>query len=1775
MRSTKKLLSLMLALVMLLSVFPAAAFAAENEAEYAFSDSMQAFLSLESIVQLNVGFKLTADGADLSAAEAAALENNVGLLVWKGETAPADAAIETCDVVLGAVYNAAKGRYEVKTDGIPAKELGDALCFMPYYTDGMEYTYGRMIEGYSPKEYCYGQIAAGGSDTAVNAAILNYGAAAQEYFAYNTENLMNADLTEEQKALNWDGSLVRGEWAVPAEKEGELSRGAQIASRGGYLSLEGTIDVNFYFGADMDVADAEVLLWTEYAYNAEEVLAEENASLVKELTWNAEKSRYEYKYEGIAAKEMFSPVYACAKFTDAEGNVCYSGVVAYCAERYAYIAQNDADPALADLAKRIAIYGDAARTYFGNVELPDVGGGNEQPEVNANLTADVELNADGTVASEVSMSNGEVGATVPAGVAADKTTLTLQVSEKASSDADVEAGENETALSLDVHVDGVAASNTKAIIVELGTILDCGLNIGNVALYHVEDGATNEMTRVKTLSELDEHNEYYYDPVTGKVTVAMATFSEVVALADATAEWKGAFDYSWYNTTDTSFTIANADQLAAFGAIVGGMNGYDKDDFAGKNLKLISDINLGGTEEEIPDKPIFYPIGYYNSEGTYEKSGVAITSSLSSFEGVFDGNGHTVSNIYQNTWEMKGDDSYYAAAEQRYNDGMGLFGYVYNGTVKNLTVDNFSCDGEFTPAGCVAAFAAGESLFENIAVTNSNPRVYNTGNGGVIGIAGDSEESSNTVTLRNVTVDQTNKISALWGTYDGCCGGLVGRFRAKSPIRFENCHVAAVLDVYNDVCANYQYYWYRYSGMLIGSVHINKDGSADTSKITAVNSTYTIGDWNQYWYCELVKNTLASYTHDHQFSRLTEISDISEIWDGSKWLKEGNFVLPAADNSSAECYHIFKDEAGNLYRHLHADSGEETVNGETILKEDRQRYFMPFNQVLNGWGYGVRPTYTLEGFTEVEGGTTLSETKFVDNSDAITTEFGGAAVRGGASIKIGDLFDSIVDESKLSKASIYVAASPASSADTIEATYSPDTANWKNSTLTFSAESVGTARIVITDYFYCTPTVIYIDVLSEKHVLDLTANADHSGIRFTVAAGDLINYVSDPVSSTGKAIKINPAADENPSSWIIGTDSKPYFYIHDYTKDVNYPYMTRSIALSDLNQANKGAYYVKKFADVPINPTARSFYAFNDYVQYHSWNKMAGKNVDIYLSFRVEGNPSVDPVYYVDRLVAISKHVLSDSAKEISPATCTQPQMIGDLCTLCGHGAQEAAAPALGHSFDFSAAKTLDANTGRYNVRCSRCTVICTYGTMEELPQIVKDDLTASNISEDNVFDFRAHDGFRLGGTTVADTESPFGYARKFTPWTAKTDATGLTEYTYNKTYAVAGRGAMNFRLPTHYTTIADQILNSKLQENSGKGYQYYKMSWKIPEEGIGVYITGVFDWNFQFYGYAQGAKLVLDALAGQTVDVYVSLKVVGDVNNTTDGTQGPEFYFDRFIFVVPCQTHYVGAEWVKIEDATCGTGSVYQMTCNSCGVIKTQTNNDATGDHTCTYNAETLEAVCSTCGNVVKKFEVALPEELLTELGTSVSMDKVYDLSAVRYMGPTHGADGLTGDNSGEDGTSANDPWKVVDDTTGASPYSRVYRLAAVDYPANASKFILGTTSFPRFGVSNPSGLTFETYSADHLKQYQQDGKYHLYKFSCTYPKDYCAYLGFVNDSLRSFEDLWQLSHPDRCDFRGHNIDLYLSVRIEGEINNTGSSDKYTIWYVDRLIVVDRGTVQ
>ena len=545
--------------------------------------------------------------------------------------------------------------------------------------------------------------------------------------------------------------------------------------------------------------------------------------------------------------------------------------------------------------------------------------------VGGSASATVTPNGQNQTADQVTMSAGAVAATVPAGVQlADGTTeLLLSVSSMDASGANITLEQGEDMRSLDVHIEGVAPTNTVPMTITIAEAAPTGLNMGNYKLYHVENGTANEMTYVASGADFTAHNQFKYDPATGDITLYMATFSEVTVIANQLNPWNGDLDYSWYNTTDTSFEIANADQLAGFGAIVGGMaSGIEQDSFSGKTVKLIADINLGDDEENNVEGKIFYPIGYYytddkNADGTTGD----YYSTVYSFEGTFDGTGHTISNFYQNTWEMKGDyDGNY------YKDGMGLFGYVNGGTVKNLTVDNFSSDGEFTPTGVIAAYAAGDATFENIAITNCNPRVYNTGNGGIIGIAGSTSAADDDhIALKNITVDNSNKISALWGSWDVACGGLVGMYRGnvngngeatKDTISFTNCHVAAQIDVYNDVCANYQYYAYRYAGMIIGSIrHNTKNADGKTipnmTGISASGCTVNYGDWNDYYYCELVDNSIASYTHDYQFSRLEKVDTLPETAEGTKHYYVKN------EDGSITCRHFID---GNLHNHCYTDT---------------------------------------------------------------------------------------------------------------------------------------------------------------------------------------------------------------------------------------------------------------------------------------------------------------------------------------------------------------------------------------------------------------------------------------------------------------------------------------------------------------------------------------------------------------------------------------------------------------------------------------------------------------------------------------------------------------------------------------------------------------------------------------------------------------------------------------------------------------------------------------
>ena len=126
--------------------------------------------------------------------------------------------------------------------------------------------------------------------------------------------------------------------------------------------------------------------------------------------------------------------------------------------------------------------------------------------------------------------------------------------------------------------------------------------------------------------------------------------------------WDGTADTNWYvgHEADTEYHITTAEQLAGLAQLVNADPG--KTNFAGKTFYLEKDLDLSGHE--------WISIGTVLGGDCPEYS----------FCGVFDGQGHVISNLYSH-------ESYIEGADESHNLlRNALFGSVYNGEVKNLGV---------------------------------------------------------------------------------------------------------------------------------------------------------------------------------------------------------------------------------------------------------------------------------------------------------------------------------------------------------------------------------------------------------------------------------------------------------------------------------------------------------------------------------------------------------------------------------------------------------------------------------------------------------------------------------------------------------------------------------------------------------------------------------------------------------------------------------------------------------------------------------------------------------------------------------------------------------------------------------------------------------------------------------------------------------------------------------------------------------------------------------
>jgi len=161
--------------------------------------------------------------------------------------APADAT--NVGVNVNGKFYAADENGKVALPAVAAKNIVDSQTATTVYTDAKGYVWYGASYTYSVADLLM-QYVNGADEKAADLAIatLNYAAAAQAFFGYNTFDLANAALTDEQKAVAPMGTYSDGHGITPVKEENRVA-----TLYGVKLILNDTVDVAVYFKSDVDL----------------------------------------------------------------------------------------------------------------------------------------------------------------------------------------------------------------------------------------------------------------------------------------------------------------------------------------------------------------------------------------------------------------------------------------------------------------------------------------------------------------------------------------------------------------------------------------------------------------------------------------------------------------------------------------------------------------------------------------------------------------------------------------------------------------------------------------------------------------------------------------------------------------------------------------------------------------------------------------------------------------------------------------------------------------------------------------------------------------------------------------------------------------------------------------------------------------------------------------------------------------------------------------------------------------------------------------------------------------------------------------------------------------------------------------------------------------------------------------------------------------------------------------------------------------------------------
>ena len=273
---------------------------------------------------------------------------------------------------------------------------------------------------------------------------------------------------------------------------------------------------------------------------------------------------------------------------------------------------------------------------------------------------------------------------------------------------------------------------------------------------------------------------------------------------------------------DNPYIITKAEELAWF-----------RDQVNSGNNKICAKI---ADNVEVIDLKDFCHASDASKNIIEEKSWMPIGNrNIIKFRGTFDGNGKTITNLYIN-------------ASQTSQNNMGLFGYTYQSTIKNLTFENANVTNTQSNTGILVGKAGNGNTLQNIKISNTCQ--IKGGNDFTGGIAGYLDGNAYNC-VNYATVQGTEDVGGLVGYFESgtikdCAnyGDITGTSNVGNLIgNAYTCNLNNVLGTGNVTATNT-----KPGGILVGIIE-NSSGStasgilaySSSAKLT-INGTEQAGD---------------------------------------------------------------------------------------------------------------------------------------------------------------------------------------------------------------------------------------------------------------------------------------------------------------------------------------------------------------------------------------------------------------------------------------------------------------------------------------------------------------------------------------------------------------------------------------------------------------------------------------------------------------------------------------------------------------------------------------------------------------------------------------------------------------------------------------------------------------------------------------------------------------------------------------------------------------------